>query len=70
MVEFDGFSNINDIVGYVIGDFILFEIVCCFECYEVYRFKLVRLYGDEFVLVVIKMESYEEIWDVFKWIVD
>lgn len=68
LVELDDFSDINDTIGHAAGDLILFEIARRLERFTRYRFKLVRLHGDEFALAVTLLPDPEEIWKVSKWI--
>lgn len=64
LVELDDFSDINDTIGHAAGDLILFEIARRLERYHGFRFKLVRLHGDEFALAVTQLDDAEDIWQV------
>ncbi|WP_099466910.1 ABC transporter substrate binding protein [Konateibacter massiliensis] len=69
-VDLDNFKFVNDALGHNIGDILLNEIGVRLSKLASETVKLVRLEGDEFVLILCKARDREEIRELADKIVD
>lgn len=51
-IDLDCFKYINDMMGYVVGDYVLLEVFGCIFCEFVLEDVVVCIGGDEFVVLV------------------
>ncbi|MDN4502146.1 GGDEF domain-containing phosphodiesterase [Alteromonadaceae bacterium BrNp21-10] len=68
IIELNDFARINDVWEHKTGDLLLYLLARRLEKFAGYSFKLGRLLGDEFGLLVTKLNNIENIWPISAWI--